>query len=209
MKLFNVFVMLILFVMFILHTSFIRAQDLKTIDFDSKGAKEAVQKYLRWEKKAGDAFEKEKQKARKELAEDLADSFEIEKGRGNLDEALKIRETLEGLENLNPPSISNSNSQLIGKWELQFSQGDKHLLQIRQQGTNLQYALIHGRDLSKTDQGTVVIKDGYFFLQFDGGNGLSRCHLHGDRLYVEFWPVKLNKDISRYPQQFAIGVKSE
>lgn len=203
MKLLNVFVMLIL------HTSIILAQDLKTIDFDSKGAKEAVQKYLRWEKKAGDAFEKEKQKALKELAEDLADSFEIEKARGNLDEALKIRETLEGLENLNPLSISNSNSQLIGKWELQFSQGDKHLLQIRQQGTNLQYALIHGRNLSKTDQGTVVIKDGYFFLQFDSGNGLSRCHLHRDRLYIEFWPVKLNNDISRYPQQFAIGVKSE
>lgn len=185
------------------------AQDLNAIEFKSKTAKDAVREYLRWEGKAVEAFEKEKKKATMELLTGLEDAFKKEKSRGEIDEALKIRNTIEEIEKQSIPSTSSIESKYIGRWNLKYSAGAIHQVEIRKSGTKLYFSLVRDGNISNPEQGEIVIKENAAWMTFEQGKRVSRFHVDGERIIAEHWYLPNSKNTSSFPEQFIIGVRAE
>ena len=186
---------------------FLAAQDLQSLKFQSKEARSAIRIYQRAGEDATKEFEKAREKATEELVEELNAVFEKEKSRGNVDEALLLRKTLEQVKSHTPRTESGIEVVLIGNWTIQYPDY-KHELEIRKQGDKLSYTLSHGPNLSRKDTGEVELVNGFFAINF-GRNAVSRCHLHGGRLYVEFWLNRSEVGGPNLPDHMAIGVKGE
>jgi hypothetical protein len=190
------------------------AQDLNPDDFNSVKAKRAIREYLDRGEKAAKKFLEEQDDATKDLVGELEKVLKQETADGNLDEAIRIRNTIDELKTAKGfQSAAGTNddpglSGFLGRWKIRFTTGDGDLYyDFVQKGNELRVIRWHEPDKRVQFDFPATFKDGYVVWSYNNGDRVERFHVHGDRLMIEHWHLAKQKTTDAFPQHFGIGEK--
>jgi hypothetical protein len=189
----------------------VHAQELNPDDFNSVKARRAIREYLDRGEKATKEFLKGKEAATDELVEELEKVLKQETSDGNLQEAIKLRQTIDELKKNARSNTAPSVSQLVGRWKIRYSAATAPVFyDIVRDGDQIRVKRWEEPDKSLKGDTKFFIKDGEIWWTFNNGSRRDRAHLLPDgRLMIEHWYMGKSKSTDRFPDQFAIGEKVE
>lgn len=184
------------------------AQDINPGMFKSKVASRAVRQYLSRGEKATEKFLEEKEDATEELIEVLEKALKQATSDGDLDEALKIRKSIEELKknvHANPSTLATN---LVGRWKIRYTKSGIYYNDIIKSGDDFKVKRWIEPDKKLETDPELLTKDGQIWIVWNAGERRDRIHLLPDgRIFVEHFFVRPGTTMSEYPQDLAVGEK--
>lgn len=151
---------------------------------------------------------KEKEDASEELIAELEKVLKKTTSDGDLDEALKIRKTIDELKkdiHANPSALA---SNLAGRWKIKYANAGVYYNDIIQSGDGLKVKRWIEPDKKLETEPELLMDNGEVWIVWSKGERRDRVHLLQDgRIFIEHWFVRPGTAMSESPDQFAVGEK--
>ena len=189
----------------------ILAQDIDPSTFKSKVASRAVRDYLKRGEKATEVFLDEKQEATEELVSELEKVLKKTTSEGDLEEALKLRNSIDELKKNVAADSSQIASKLVGRWKIRYQLSGFYYNDIIKSGEGFKVRrwLEPDKELEKLEtEPELRLTNGEIWIVWNNGERRDRVTpLQDGRICIEHWFVQPGKSMTEYPQQYAVGEK--
>lgn len=185
------------------------SQEIDPSLFKSTVASRAVREFHSRGNKATKKFLEEKEDATEELISELQKVLKETTQEGDLEEALKIQNSIDVLKKdiqAVPSALASSN--LVGRWKIRYSNAGVYYNDIIKNGDGFKIKRWIEPDKKLETVPELLMNNGEIWIVWNKGERRDRVQLLPDgRIFIEHWFVKPGRDMTEYPQQYAVGEK--